>query len=388
MSQLEHHGIKGMKWGVRRETDSSTGKPGDGVGFIRARNLRINTERQNMVKARIAKNDILISELKADIDKINSSKMTVANYFARDSLKDTLKVSEAQRKADIREAKRTPTTGMTKTQKRVLIGVGVAAAIGLTAYAIANKEDIGAAARTLSNRVKGEDIFRKKDEFAKLTDVDGVFSNIVKGANPNYRSAGGMMNCRRVTFAYELRRRGYDVTATTSSIGFGQNETGLVNALIRGDKNVRTTASLSSFAKSVGENAATSVRTRAAKADKRAYSAFTDHIKFKDFDDLNLTPDHATRFASQIKQSLMKQPNGARGEIALNFKAFIHSMQYEVFDGVPHIFDSQKAAHYPVTQQGIWDIVNKWGDFYGAAVTRLDDVDLDLEYLAKWVTDR
>ena len=56
-------------------------------------------------------------------------------------------------------------------------------------------------------------------------------------------------------------------------------------------------------------------------------------------------------------------------------RRFIHSMQYEVFDGVPHIFDSQKASHFPVTEEGIAKLINKWGDPAGAAITRLDNLE-------------
>ncbi len=39
------------------------------------------------------------------------------------------------------------------------------------------------------------------------------------------------MNCRRCTFAYEMRRRGYDVAATRTTNGRGQTAVGVYNAL-------------------------------------------------------------------------------------------------------------------------------------------------------------
>ena len=38
------------------------------------------------------------------------------------------------------------------------------------------------------------------------------------------------MNCRRCTMAYEMRRRGYDVTATGSTMATGQHGTGMRKA--------------------------------------------------------------------------------------------------------------------------------------------------------------
>lgn len=388
MSELAHVGVKGMKWGVRKDRETSSSRPSGLITSVKVRNLRINTERRNMIAARAAKSQVRVSEIKADLSKLPTKNLKWSQKEERKLLKEELSNTETRMKRDIREASKQPTDGMTKTQKRVLIGVGVAAAIGVTAYAIYNREEIGATTRTTINRLKGLDTFKKNEAFAKLKTHEDVFANVVKGANPNYATPGGMMNCRRVTFAYELRRRGYDVTATPSMVGRGQSETGLVNALIKGDKNLRATASMSSFAQSIKESPAASIRVGAVAKDKRTYSAITDSLNFKPFGNDRLRPEDARSYAEQIAKSLGSQPNGARGEIAFNMKAFIHSMQYEIFDGVPHIFDSQKAAHYPVTEQGMWSLMNKWGDAYGAAITRLDDVDLDMDFLAKWVTDR
>lgn len=47
-------------------------------------------------------------------------------------------------------------------------------------------------------------------------------------AHPEYgNSLGSFMNCRRCTFAYELSRRGYDVQATKTLIGTGQDANGM-----------------------------------------------------------------------------------------------------------------------------------------------------------------
>src|SRR4029077_17292919 len=53
---------------------------------------------------------------------------------------------------------------------------------------------------------------------------------VVAPINPGYGDLGTKMNCRRATFAYEMRRRGYDVKATKSVKGTGQMPLSLLKA--------------------------------------------------------------------------------------------------------------------------------------------------------------
>ena len=62
-------------------------------------------------------------------------------------------------------------------------------------------------------------------------DVDGIMSKVVPAINPDYGKFGTKMNCRRATFAYEMRRRGYDVAATRTPTGRGQDISGQYNVL-------------------------------------------------------------------------------------------------------------------------------------------------------------
>jgi hypothetical protein len=174
------------------------------------------------------------------------------------------------------------------------------------------------------------------------------------------------MNCRRSTFTHELRRRGFDVKATPSAFGRAQNETGLVNAVITGDRNPIQSASLSSMLNREGTS-----RARPSASDKRTYKAYTERVN-------NI---------SSLRDSLSKQPNRARGEVVFEEDGFAHSMAYEVIDGTPHIFDSQKAVHYPATDSGLAKLTLKWGVPKAMEVTRLDNVDLDLVWLSRWAAN-
>lgn len=384
---LAHYGKKGMRWGVVNEEPGGSGSPrvvSNPLAQLRAHNLKVNTEHQATINARAAKSQVRVNEIKAELAALNLKPSTSANKFQRDSLTYQLQDSQKQAARDSKAASKEATTGLTQTQKKVLIGVSVAAAIGLTAVAVYNKDEISAFARVSANKHNFQDYFPKNDRLAAANTPDSVFAGVVHGTNPRYSSMGGKMNCRRATFAYELRRRGYDVVATTSAVGKGQNETGLVNALITGDRNLRSQASLSSFVQK-SYDPVESIRTRARANDPRQYDALTDSLNFGRLG--AVFGVDTKEVAGSISKSLSSQPTGARGEIAFNMNRFVHSMQYEVFDGVPHIFDSQKATHYPVTEEGISKLVSKWGAPSGAAITRLDNMDLDMDFLAKWVTN-
>lgn len=381
---LEHYGKKGMRWGVvNEELPSSKGttsnKP---LSKLQVHNLEVNTKQRNMAKARLAKSTIRMSELSKELDALNKGPLSLKSAIRKDDVRTELSAYKSQVKRDKKVAEKDPTTGMTATQKKVLIGASVAAAVGVAAIAYYNRDEIAGFARISANKSNYGDVFKRNEIFAKASTPEDVLKSVVKGANPEYNTFGGQMNCRRVTFAYEMRRRGYDVTATTSAVGRGQNETGLVNALIRGDRNRRSESSMSAFAMK-GVDAVSSIRTRAAKGDNRVYEATTDALEFVGLRSARST--NAAAAAGKIAASLGSQPSGARGEIAFNMRQFIHSMQYEVFDGVPHIFDSQKAAHYPVTEAGLTALINKWGSPAGAAITRLDNLDLDVNFLSQWV---
>lgn len=366
---LQHYGTKGMRWGVRNEDKGSGRDSGSGEEKTSARtrlgehNLRVNTQRQGMLRARAAKTDIYISELQAEI-------ATLPKYsYNKQILKSQVLESTKLRDKDLAKAEKEPTTGLTVTQKRVLIGAGVAAAV--IGVAVVSKyydhERLVAGLERMQSMREHGTPFATNGEYARASTPQDVLSKVVKGINPNYNTQGGAMNCRRATFAYELRRRGYDVQATTSGIGYGQNETGLVNALIKGDRNLISPASMSSFS-AYNSSSELGIRTRGIANDARKYTAYTEKVD-------NI---------SNLRAALSKMPNGARGESVFDMGPFAHSMQWEIFDGVPHIFDSQKASHFETTTEGLGKLTSKWGVPKRIDITRLDDVDLDLNFLGRW----
>lgn len=222
--------------------------------------------------------------------------------------------------------------------------------------------------------------FKKNLEMArKDLSPDEVLAKVAKGVNPNYKLPGGQMNCRRSSLTYELRRRGFDVTATTSSLGYGQSETGLINALVRGDKNIYRSNSLSSFvASSYGDGIRKQVT-----GDRRINPGAIGRVMIdqNNLQNIDGTPGKTIGY---LYDKLKTQPNGARGEAVFDFAQFGHSISWEIFDGKPVFFDTQKGQKF----ENILDFFTKWGSPSSAELTRLDNLDLDLEFLSRWATDR
>lgn len=76
----------------------------------------------------------------------------------------------------------------------------------------------------------GDTEFNKDPNLAKKMSVTQLKTNVVKPINPKYGEPGTKMNCRRCTMAYEMRRRGYDVKATESKYASGQTLKGMKKA--------------------------------------------------------------------------------------------------------------------------------------------------------------
>lgn len=403
ISELKHYGVKGMKWGVVNEdrgSDRSSKK---------AEKRETKAQKIDVVAA---KAEVRLSEIKSEIDALPPGLKTT---YKR-SVLNTQKANQADYVRLLHRDAQWVREGKLTQNQKVLLAGGILAGSALILYGGAMMADSGQL-NALSLRgeafLKGKKFeFAKKDSLAKAATADSVLSNVVKGVNPNYDNAGGQMNCRRCSFAYELRRRGYDVEATPTSVGTGHTESGLINALTPGKRNVIRSDSLSS--KVVGGEG---IRAMVSK-DKRANPADTVSLKqeISKFDSIrSQLRDQRSRaksgeevlriedlmaknydneqaaggtFRKSIVDSLGKMPNKARGEIVFDFGGFGHSMSWEIFDGKPVIFDTQKANRYDLTTtEGLNKISEKWGSFTAAEMTRLDNMDLDLDFLARWATN-
>lgn len=257
------------------------------------------------------------------------------------------------------------------------IAVGVAAVVAaIAAYKIADSGEF----RRLVEKGKawghGSPPQWKKDSSlaAATMSAEDIYRNVVvRRINPDYGIAspagfGTKNNCRRCTFAYELRRRGFDVQATKSTSGTGQNVLGMYSAThnkaIKGGlfgalgRVVSGDEELINYFSDIGKNPAYALGTP---------------IKVK---------DDATSSAKAIFDSLNKQPERARGELVVHWKnGPKHSMAWEIINGKTVIYDCQTQSMF----DSIDSFLSRARGLEEAGFTRLDNVELNNDFLLRWL---
>lgn len=407
--QLFHHGIKGMRWGVTREEgpDGNVSSNPSVRAQKRAARQEVKSQKREtkarVIESRVSKADVRISELQKELKSMPPG---FNNMYSRNMKMSELRDLSSHRKSLQKDADAVRNGKMTKNQKLIVAG-GIAVASVATMVAVGQMQQSGQL-NSLQLRgaafLKGETFdFAKNPAFAKTNmDSEDVLNNVVKGLNPHYKEMGGAMNCRRVSYAYELRRRGYDVTATPTAVGWGQSESGVINALTPGGKKKYGQESVSSMVvnpnKSIRSlidgdtrsNPSTfmrTVKTTPETLDDVRKTAKKTGIPFKVLKNLHNDSPDVPIAGRDLRENFKGLPNGARGEILWNFSRFGHSMSWEIFDGEPVIFDAQKAQRYSVDDAGIQKMMDKWGNSSEAEITRLDNVPIDPTFLSRWATN-
>lgn len=195
--------------------------------------------------------------------------------------------------------------------------------------------------------------WRKKDSLKGEKSIDELRDEVMKPVNPGFpRTRGTTMNCRRCTFAYEMRRRGYDVKATKSLSATGQDQGGLMMATRPKSK-------------------------EQALADIHA-SPWGKNV-------IHTRPLDATGKSAAIFDRLAREPNGSRGELAFSWQfGGGHSIAYEIVNNKPVIFDNQSSKSWSDKGAFAREVTPIMGD---AAFTRLDNANLNTEMMRRWVTD-
>lgn len=304
--ELRHYGVKGMKWGVRKEYEP--------VGRKKSKH------RQKL-------------EEKYRSKGMNSN--------------------EAEKAADKRIRR-----------EKIVAGSAAAALVAAYGYKLVNSGEFNRLAAKGKAWVQGQGFTMKKNpSLADPTmNAEDIFCNVVQSRiNPDYGIAGltGLgtkTNCRRCTFAYELRRRGFDVRATNAMGDFtnGQTGIGLYNATHE-HQNIGFLGFIHKLEKgaSISEFTGTKI----------------------------LTPPR--RQAKSIFDSLSTYPEGARGELSLMWsKGGGHSLAWEIVGGQPKIFDCQLSEMYDSADNFPSYMAESIKEAY---LTRLDDKNLNYDFLLKWV---
>lgn len=355
-NSLEHYGVKGMKWGVRKDRYERKAQ----------RSQKKAERREKSAK----KYEARASRMQTELNKSLTKRQTRQR---RDIQKDLEKgisqnLNDAQLK---REGKRTTRE---KKQIRAAAFIATAVAVKLTADAL----NSGDARRYF---IKGKEfITKQKFDFNKnesLADsnlnVEDIQERIVKKINPNYGAPGTKVNCRRATFAYEMNRRGYDVSATRTTSGAGQTKIGMKYALSPESREHRT-GKFASIAKIIDTQ-------RSTPKDPK----FSQMFKWSDSgqNPINIQSQvDGVGKAKNIFQTLSNQPNGSRGEFGMVWgPGGGHSMSYEIIKGKVTIFDNQSGITYSSPES----LSKLAAQMSTAGFTRLDDLPLNQDYLKKWL---
>lgn len=323
---MAHYGVKGMKWGVRKDD----------------RQARRDRRAQKFLD-------------KADV--------------YREQLKTNPTNSKLRKKYEtaIKDAERKKQGKLSSKERKVVIGAAFIATL-VVAKALHAKIDSGEARVLIEDgkaflSKKPKPGFKENPELSKWNmDADELLSKVVAPINPDYGKRGTKNNCRRATMAYEMRRRGYDVKATKSDLATGQNAIGLANSL--GANRKETT----SLIKTLSDE----------KTLDTTYFLAKGRQGFANKSDLD-----RNRAMHRTFSELAKNPNGSRGELNVtwNFGSG-HSMAWEIIRGKPYVFDAQSGERYDSDSAEFFKMMKQTSS---VAINRLDDLPLNQEFLRRWV---
>ena len=340
---LEHHGIKGMRWGVRRfERKNTTRKISNRHDESKkAKRNRTNERKKSKHQIRLEK-------------KYQAKGMTA---------------EEAEKRSERR----------IRNQKRAVI-VGASIAAVYLGYKLV---DSGVASSYIDKgraRLKGISM----DEFLggsrlnnkksnKFYSSKEILDNVVSDINPSYLSSPGTTNnCLRCSYAYELSRRGYDVQARRTLRGSGQSPLAAYNSFR--DKKIRGTPF--SYSSSAGYMLSGNKEFKYRLGE----IAKTQITIPKELDTIS---KKSVAYGENIFKTLAKEPTGARGELSVYWPEGMggHSLAWEIVKGKPVVFDCQRRQMYESGRE----LGDSLKHISGAVYQRLDDKELDLGFLSRWV---
>lgn len=304
-NELWHHGVTGQKWGVRN---------GPPYPLSRA----VSTGK-------------------------SLRKFSGSEKLSREERKKQ-RAEKARKKAEEDYKKKNSEEYSNKSQAAAFIAKVALDAVALNPVGLA--DDIYRGGRALAGSAAAKKYSRerarapkdKKTGFA-LKQKDLVEKEDLKRVNPSVYNfdSNTKSNCVLCTLTYDMRRRGYDVTAKTAGAGFAAND-------------------LKQWYPKAKVNSVVGTAPNNTLAEKAVYRR-------------NVTKSGS----DALIKELLKQPNGARGNInviwANSFSG--HSMAYEVHDGKVRILDGQVNKIY----EDPWKVLKNTNGAY--TYSRLDNVNFN-----------
>lgn len=364
---LSHHGVKGMKWGVINKDDPAT---------------QPTTKQESKTAARNANAQKYVdkaNDAQRKIDELLASPGTTSFQRARIH-KQVTELKQVKKQALV-DADKKRQGKLSTNQKKVAIGAAVVAGtlLAVGAYNMGQSGELTQNIQRGKAFVTGKGPWKERPGLAR-TDLtpDQLQFFVAKKVNPGYGLPGTKVNCRRCTFAYEMRRRGYDVAATKTTNGSGQTVAGLYNALstsgdiVEGRRGILT--------RTLKEEYKTQI-------DPKAASPFKDLVEMSS-GGLGLNPisrniKNGGSIEYDVFDALRTQPSGARGELGMTWVGGgAHSIAWEIVKGEPVIFDTQSGKMFKSPSEFV-ELAHGIKD---AAFTRLDNMPLNTDFLQRWVT--
>ena len=363
---LQHHGVKGMKWGVRKKRETGS----------RIKGKTVSAEKQARRDGKAAKHETRAKKYGDAADALEKELGSTKGFISRKTLENKIKDLRKVQMSALDDANRKREGRLSKGERNAVIVAGVIAAYA--GYKLADGGNLTAANQRIKQMLNGEKGSPWKvntDLASKDMDVDDIASKVMSRINPNYGQPGTTNNCRRCTIAYEMSRRGYDVSATKSISGTGQNVAGMAKALGTDVKGGMTGVKLK------------------ARLEKRAFDKTGNFAEMSDLtkqvvlgngigEQRIWNKSGGKILPTDVLSSLAEQPDGARGELTMKWAmGGGHSMAYEIVKGKPVIFDNQRGKVYK-TAEDLKDVVDRFSD---AGFTRLDNKELSDAFIQRWV---
>jgi len=227
--------------------------------------------------------------------------------------------------------------------------------------------------------------WKKDDSLKGKMNISQLNSKVVKQVNPDYgKHKGTKTNCMRCTYAYEMRRRGYDVQSTLSWHKALSEQTNFSRNMILDPKLKPTTDfkknPTSTLKEFIGEKNLATLSKRGEEFGLGSHEVKLDvSAKFGP----KANKARAIENSKAVLDAIEKHGDGARGELGIGFGLGAHSVAWENVNGKPTVIDAQNGKIYD-TPEKLADMMSIVSE---AHITRLDNRNLNQAFLERWLAD-